>query len=86
VGPNPTEPASLTNYFRDSRPTIVGKSDNLMAQTTESIPEFLHTGPLEMFTNSIGSKETLSKYRNKIDAFLGFIGLEGTFQKELLPL
>jgi hypothetical protein len=72
-----TEPASLTNYFRDSCPTIDGKSDLPMIQTTETSP----TSPLDMFLNSIGSKETKNKYRNKIDTFLHFVGLEGTLKE-----
>ncbi|MER3407516.1 MAG: hypothetical protein C4292_01560 [Nitrososphaera sp.] len=37
-----------------------------------------YTGALELFLNSIGSKETRQKYRNKLDAFLKFAGMTGS--------
>ena len=38
-------------------------------------------GALEMFLNSIGSRETKNKYRNKIETFLKFVGLQGSLQQ-----
>ncbi len=64
VARNPTEPASLTNYFRDSRPTIDDTS-GMMAQAPK-------VDALDIFLNSLGSRETKSKYKNKIDTFLTF--------------
>jgi hypothetical protein len=35
-------------------------------------------GALDLFSNSIGSKETRRQYINKVNTFLDFLGIEGS--------
>lgn len=72
MGPNPTEPASLTNFILDYTHRVNG-SGKLGASMRN---------PLGLFVDSIASPETRRQYQSKLNLFLTGIGMTGSLEEK----
>lgn len=72
MGPNPTEPAILTNFILDYTNKVLGSG--ILGVSTRD--------PLGAFLGSITSPETRRQYRSKLDLFLTGIGMEGSLEEK----
>lgn len=73
MGPNPTEPATLTNFILDYNNRVLGSGNVLVTSIND---------PLGLFIGSIASPETKRQYQSKLNLFLTGIAMDGSLEEK----